>query len=78
MSLKVIHLPQCIDLVSPALFSADAAALVRLVAAYEAVGREPANVLDKIWNEQGTPWDPAACSTAYRTGGYWRPWLPPA
>ena len=58
--------------------SADRAALARLVAAYEAVGKGPVNILDKQWNEQGTPWDPAACANAARRGGYWRPWLPPA
>jgi leishmanolysin-like peptidase len=55
----------------------DAEALSRLLQAYETIGKEPANELDKQWNEQGTPWDPEACATAHREGGYWRPWLPP-
>jgi leishmanolysin-like peptidase len=53
-------------------------ALARMLKAYDAVGKGEGmpNMLDKEWNEQGTPWDPQACATAHRFGGYWRPWLP--
>ena len=53
------------------------AALKRLLAAYTRVGTEAGmpNINDVDWNEQGTPYDPAACMVAVRTG-YWSPWLP--
>lgn len=57
----------------------DATALQRLLEAYEAVGKEEGmpNELDRLWNEQGSPWDPAALGHALATGGYWRPWRKP-
>ena len=52
-------------------------ALERLLAAYAAVGAAAGmpNPIDARWNEQGTPYDPAACDVASRSG-YWQPWLP--
>ena len=53
----------------------DGAALGRLLKLYAAIGtqRGMPNPLDVQWNEQGTPYDAAACKAA-SLRGYWRPW----
>ena len=53
----------------------DKQALQRLRRIYDNIGTEPANPIDQMWNEQGTPYDVGACKAATAGGGYWRPWL---
>ena len=53
---------------------ANAAALSRLLAVYWKIGEEGGNILDEIWNEQGTPYDVRACEAAGESG-YWEPWI---
>jgi hypothetical protein len=51
--------------------------LERLTKAYWAIGEEDGmpNIIDELWNEQGTPYDPRACEAASASGGYWTPWI---